>query len=102
LFPSEIIGEVINAAIAPEVESTFSEASYQVFQSVDYGQAKDLFWCVSLDCSYFGNGICPMAAGFEFCQWMQLTRVQGLALMLSAQSTEAEIVKGLRSGADDC
>ncbi|MCX5965373.1 MAG: response regulator transcription factor [Cyanobacteria bacterium] len=75
------------------------QASYQVFQSVDYGQAKDLFLVRQPRLVILSNDL-PNGGGIEFCQWMQ-QQGQGLTMMLSAQSTEAEIVKGLRSGADD-
>ena len=75
------------------------QASYQVFQSVDYDQAKDLFLVRQPRLVILSNDL-PNGGGIEFCQWMQ-QQGQGLTMMLSAQSTEAEIVKGLRSGADD-
>ena len=75
------------------------QANYQVFQSVDCGQAKDLFLLRQPRLVILSNDL-PNGGGLEFCQWMQ-QQGQGLVMMLSAQSTEAEIVKGLRSGADD-
>lgn len=75
------------------------QANYQVFQSVDCGQAKDLFLVRQPRLVILSNDL-PNGGGIEFCQWMQ-QQGQGLVMMLSAQSTEAEIVKGLRSGADD-
>lgn len=75
------------------------QANYQVFQSVDCGQAKDLFLARQPRLVILSNDL-PNGGGIEFCQWMQ-QQGQGLLMMLSAQSTESEIVKGLRSGADD-
>jgi DNA-binding response OmpR family regulator len=42
----------------------------------------------------------PDGDGVEFCRWLQQQR-QSLILMLSARTTENDIVKGLRAGADD-
>ena len=41
----------------------------------------------------------PDGDGIEFCRWLQQQQV--LILMLSARSTETDIVTGLRAGADD-
>ncbi|WP_330203685.1 response regulator transcription factor [Cyanobacterium sp. Dongsha4] len=42
----------------------------------------------------------PDGDGFEFCQWLCQCH-QPLILMLSAQTTEKDVVKGLKAGADD-
>lgn len=42
----------------------------------------------------------PDGNGFEFCQWLCKSQ-QPLILMLSAQVTEKDVVRGLKSGADD-
>jgi two-component system OmpR family response regulator len=42
----------------------------------------------------------PDGDGIEFCSWLQQQR-QSLILMLSARDTEADIVRGLKAGADD-
>jgi DNA-binding NarL/FixJ family response regulator len=42
----------------------------------------------------------PDGNGIEFCRWLQQQH-QSLILMLSARSTETDIVEGLRAGADD-
>lgn len=41
----------------------------------------------------------PDGDGVEFCRWLR--QQQSLILMLSARNTEADIVEGLRAGADD-
>lgn len=41
----------------------------------------------------------PDGDGLEFCRWLQ--QRQSLILMLSARNSEADIVAGLRAGADD-
>ncbi len=75
------------------------QAGYQVFQSVDYGQARDLFLQRQPRLVILSNDL-PQGSAFEFCQWIQ-QQAQGMVMMLSAQATESEIVRGLRSGADD-
>lgn len=42
----------------------------------------------------------PDGNGIEFCRWLQQQQ-QSLILMLSARSSETDIVEGLRAGADD-
>ena len=42
----------------------------------------------------------PDGDGLEFCRWLQ-EQQQSLILMLSARNSEADIVEGLKSGADD-
>ncbi len=42
----------------------------------------------------------PDGDGIEFCRWLQQQH-QSLVLMLSARTTEPDIVEGLRAGADD-
>ncbi len=75
------------------------QAGFQVFQSVDYLQARDLFLTRSPGLIILSNDL-PNGNAFEFCQWIQ-QQSQSMVMMLSAQTTEAEIVRGLRSGADD-
>lgn len=75
------------------------QAGYQVFQSADLYQARDSFQVrqpglviLSLDA--------PNHEGLEFCRWLR-QQPQTMILMVSAQAAEADIVRGLRSGADD-
>jgi two-component system, OmpR family, response regulator len=75
------------------------QAGYQVFQSVDYVQARDLFLQRQPRLVILSNEL-PSGNAFELCQWLQ-QQSQALVMMLSAQTTEAEIVRGLRAGADD-
>lgn len=69
-----------------------------VYQSADIRQAMDVFQhrqpaLVILDSEL------PDGNGIEFCRWLR--QQQSLILMLSARTTEADIVEGLRAGADD-
>ncbi len=75
------------------------QASYWVYQSADLHQAREVFLnrqptVVVLDSEL------PDGDGLEFCHWLQQQR-QSLILILSARSTETDIVAGLRAGADD-
>lgn len=74
------------------------QAGHSVYQSADIHQARDVFQnrqpaLVILDSEL------PDGDGIEFCRW--LSQQQVLVLMLSARNTEADIVEGLRAGADD-
>lgn len=75
------------------------QAGYWVYQSADIQQARDVFQhrqptLVILDSQL------PDGDGVEFCRWLQQQQ-QSLILMLSARSSEADIVEGLKAGADD-
>ncbi|MBM0743803.1 response regulator transcription factor [Phormidium sp. CLA17] len=74
------------------------QAGSVVYQSADIRQAMDVFQhrqpaLVILDSEL------PDGDGVEFCRWLR--QQQSLILMLSARNTEADIVEGLRAGADD-
>jgi two-component system, OmpR family, response regulator len=75
------------------------QAGYQVHQSADLHQARDVFQnrqptLVVLDAQL------PDGDGIEFCRWLRQQQ-SALILMLSSRTAEADIVEGLRSGADD-
>ncbi|MBD1866337.1 response regulator transcription factor [Oculatella sp. FACHB-28] len=75
------------------------QVGYWVHQSADIHQAREVFHnrqptLVILDSEL------PDGDGLEFCRWLQQQQ-QALILMLSARNTEADIVNGLRAGADD-
>ncbi len=75
------------------------QAGYWVCQSADLHQAREVFHhrqptLVILDAEL------PDGDGIEFCRWLQQQQ-QSLILMLSARTTETDIVTGLRAGADD-
>ena len=75
------------------------QVGYRVYQAASLYQARDVFLTrqptlVILDAELAdGDGI-------EFCRWLQQQQ-QPLILMLSARNTEADIVTGLKAGADD-
>ena len=74
------------------------QVGYRVHQAASLYQARDVFLTrqptlIVLD-TELGDG-----DGLEFCRWLQ--RQQPLILMLSARNTEADIVAGLKAGADD-
>lgn len=74
------------------------QAGYTVYQSADLHQAMDVFQqrqptLVILDSEL------PDGNAIEFCRWLR--QQQSLILMLSARSAEADIVEGLKAGADD-
>ena len=75
------------------------QSGYQVFQSTDYLQAKEMVLIRQPALVVLSNDLAS-GGGLELCQWLQ-NQSQGRVMMLSAQATEAEIVRGLRAGADD-
>ena len=75
------------------------QSGYQVFQSADYLQAKETVLIRQPALVVLSNDLAS-GGGLELCQWLQ-QQCQGRVMMLSAQATEAEIVRGLRAGADD-
>ena len=75
------------------------QAGYKVLQSADMVRTRELFRVkqpnlVSLDSQL------PDGDGLELCRWLH-GHGQPLILILSACTTEADIVAGLRAGADD-
>lgn len=75
------------------------QVGYQVHQAANLSCAREAFLTrqptlVILD-SELSDG-----DGVEFCRWLQRQQ-QPLILMLSARNTEADIVAGLKAGADD-
>jgi two-component system OmpR family response regulator len=74
------------------------QAGYWVHQSADLQQARDMFVSRQPHLIILDSEL-PDGDGLEFCRWLQ--QQQALILMLSARNTEADIVAGLRAGADD-
>jgi two-component system, OmpR family, response regulator len=75
------------------------QVGYRVYQAASLYQARDVFLTrqptlVILDAELADGD------GMEFCRWLQQQQ-QPLILMLSARNTEADIVAGLKAGADD-
>ncbi|HLO49400.1 MAG TPA: response regulator transcription factor [Kamptonema sp.] len=74
------------------------QVGFWVHQSADIHHGREVFYShkpslVILDAEL------PNGDGLDFCRWLQ--QQQSLILMLSARNAEADIVEGLRSGADD-
>jgi two-component system OmpR family response regulator len=75
------------------------QLGYVVYQSNSLRQGRQVFeqrqpTLVILDSEL------PDGDGLEFCSWLQQQQ-RSLILMLSARSTEADVVAGLQAGADD-
>jgi two-component system, OmpR family, response regulator len=70
-----------------------------VHQSADLHQAREVFSMRQPNLVVLDSEL-PDGDGLEFCRWLQQQQ-QSLVLMLSARSTESDIVEGLRAGADD-
>ncbi|MCA1993461.1 MAG: response regulator transcription factor, partial [Coleofasciculus sp. S288] len=75
------------------------QAHYLVYQSASLHQARETFYNRQPTLVILDSDL-PDGNGVEFCRWLQQQRVS-LILMLSARDTEADIVTGLRAGADD-
>ncbi|WP_040483833.1 response regulator transcription factor [Lyngbya aestuarii] len=74
------------------------QVGYSVWQSADFHHAREIFHThqpnlVILDVELPGGN------ALEFCRWLR--QQQSLILMLSSRKTEADIVRGLKAGADD-
>jgi DNA-binding response OmpR family regulator len=74
------------------------QVGYWVHQSADLQQAREVFLSRQPNLVILDSEL-PNGDGLEFCRWLQQQQV--LILMLSARNTEADIVAGLRAGADD-
>lgn len=74
------------------------QAGYTVYQSADLHQAREVFHQRQPTLIILDSEL-PDGDGVEFCRWLR--QQQTLILMLSARNTEADIVEGLRAGADD-
>ncbi len=75
------------------------QAGYVVLQSADLHQAREVFQVRQPTLIILDSEL-PDGDGVEFCRWLR-QQYQTLVLILSARNTEADIVEGLRSGADD-
>jgi two-component system OmpR family response regulator len=75
------------------------QVGYRVHQAASLYQARDVFLTRQPTLVILDSDL-PDGDGIEFCRWLQRQQ-QPLTLMLSARSTEADIVTGLKAGADD-
>ena len=75
------------------------QVGYQVRQYADLRQARDGVQSNSPDLIILDSDM-PDGDGIEFCRWLR-SQHPALVLILSAHSTEADVVRGLKAGADD-
>jgi DNA-binding response OmpR family regulator len=75
------------------------QVGYWVYQSADLQQARESFLSRQPSLVILDSEL-PDGDGLDFCRWLQEQR-QAMILMLSARNAEADIVAGLRAGADD-
>ncbi len=75
------------------------QADYQVFPAPDLGRAREVFLRYRPTLMVLDLDL-PQGDGLEFCRWVY-QQGETHILVLSAGVTEAEVVAGLRAGADD-
>ncbi len=75
------------------------QAGHHVHQSADLHQAREVFLVRQPNLVILDSEL-PDGDGVEFCRWLRQQQ-QAMILMLSARTTESDIVEGLRAGADD-
>lgn len=75
------------------------QASYWVQQSASIHQARNIFPSYQPNLVILDSDL-PDGCGVELCRWLYQQR-QSLILMLSARTSEKDIVTGLKAGADD-
>jgi two-component system, OmpR family, response regulator len=75
------------------------QVGYGVFQSADIRHAREAYHNRQPTLVILDSDL-PDGDGLELCRWLGQQQ-QALILMLSAKATEADIVAGLKAGADD-
>lgn len=75
------------------------QIGYRVHQSADIGRAREIFQSQQPNLVILDAQL-PESDALELCRWM-IQQGQAYVLLLSARNTEADIVAGLKSGADD-
>jgi two-component system, OmpR family, response regulator len=75
------------------------QAGYKVYQSADLVRARETFQTRHPDLVILDSQL-PDGDGLELCRWLH-GQGQPLVLILSASNGEADIVSGLKAGADD-
>jgi two-component system, OmpR family, response regulator len=75
------------------------QVGYWVHQAADLQQAREVFQTRQPHLVILDSEL-PDGDGIEFCRWLQQQQ-QSLILVLSARNAEADIVAGLKAGADD-
>ena len=75
------------------------QIGYRIHQAASLFQAREVFYTRQPALVIVDSEL-PDGDGIEFCQWLQRQQ-QPLILILSIRNTEADIVAGLKAGADD-
>lgn len=75
------------------------QAGYRVLQSADLGRARETFQHHKPNLMVLDAQL-PDGDGLELCRWVS-QQTETYILVLSARTTEADVVAGLRAGADD-
>ncbi|WP_008317944.1 response regulator transcription factor [Leptolyngbya sp. PCC 6406] len=75
------------------------QAGYRVLQSADLARARDTFQTHKPNLMVLDAQL-PDGDGLELCRWVY-QQTETCILILSARTTEADVVAGLRAGADD-
>ncbi|MEB3231724.1 MAG: response regulator transcription factor [Leptolyngbyaceae bacterium] len=75
------------------------QVGYVVRQCADLKQARDVVRNHQVDLVILDSDM-PDGDGIEFCRWLRV-QAPSLVLVLSARTTESDIVAGLKAGADD-
>lgn len=75
------------------------QAGHSVCQSADIRHARNVFYHRQPTLAIVDSDL-PDGSGIEFCRWLYQQQ-QSLVLVLSARNNEADIVAGLKAGADD-
>ena len=75
------------------------QVGYQVRQYADLRQAREGVHTHIPDLTILDSDM-PDGDGIDFCRWLR-SQHPTLVLILSAHSTEADVVRGLKAGADD-
>jgi two-component system OmpR family response regulator len=75
------------------------QAGYRVVQSADLARARETFQAQRPNLLVLDAQL-PDGDGIEFCRWAS-KQTEAHILVLSARTTEADVVAGLRAGADD-
>ncbi|MGF1458901.1 MAG: response regulator transcription factor [Leptolyngbyaceae cyanobacterium] len=75
------------------------QSGYRVHQSADIGRAREAYQAHQPELVVLDAQL-PSGNSLEFCHWL-VQQGNSYLLMLSARDTEADIVAGLKAGADD-
>jgi len=75
------------------------QVGYKVCQSADIRHGREVFYRRQPMLTVVDSDL-PDGDGLEFCRWLYQQQ-QSLIVMLSARNAEADVVAGLKAGADD-